>query len=45
MDILQGKPTKAKTVLGWEAKISFDELVADMVNHDIQLVAKGDLTS
>ena len=31
---LLGDPTKAKNILGWEPKVSFDELVKDMVNSD-----------
>ena len=36
VDYLKGQPHKAKTVLGWEPKISFKELVEDMVNSDIK---------
>jgi len=35
VDILQGDATKARTVLGWKHKISFDELVRDMVESDL----------
>jgi GDPmannose 4,6-dehydratase len=31
---LLGNPTKAKTLLGWESKTSFDELVRIMVEND-----------
>jgi GDPmannose 4,6-dehydratase len=31
---LLGDPTKAKTILGWESKTSFDELVKIMVEQD-----------
>ncbi len=31
---LLGNPNKAKTLLGWESKTSFDELIKIMVNHD-----------
>jgi GDPmannose 4,6-dehydratase len=34
VDELLGDPTKAKTVLGWKPKISFDELVKEMVDGD-----------
>jgi GDPmannose 4,6-dehydratase len=30
-----GDPTKARTVLGWEPKVTFDELVRIMVEHDL----------
>ena len=35
VDLLIGDATKAKTKLGWEPKIRFSELVADMVKEDI----------
>ena len=35
VDLLIGDPSKAKTVLGWEPKVSFSELVAMMVASDI----------
>jgi GDPmannose 4,6-dehydratase len=31
---LLGDPTKAKTLLGWKPKITFKELVREMVEHD-----------
>jgi len=34
VDLLLGNPTKAKTLLGWESKTSFDELVKIMVEND-----------
>lgn len=40
VDILIGDPTKADTVLGWERKIKFDELVERMVKNDLELVEK-----
>jgi len=33
---LLGDPTKAKTKLGWEAKVSVDELVREMVAADLE---------
>lgn len=36
VDLLIGDPTKAKTKLGWKPKITFRELVAEMVQEDIQ---------
>ncbi|MEA1652703.1 GDP-mannose 4,6-dehydratase [Nitrospirillum sp. BR 11164] len=38
VDFLLGDPTKAKTVLGWEHKIAFEELVFEMVNADRALL-------
>jgi GDPmannose 4,6-dehydratase len=35
VDILLGDPAKAKAKLGWEPKIAFEELIAEMVDADI----------
>ncbi|WP_129338201.1 GDP-mannose 4,6-dehydratase [Cellulomonas endophytica] len=35
VDLLVGDATKARTVLGWEPRVGFDELVAMMVEHDL----------
>lgn len=40
---LQGDASKARAKLGWEPKISIDELVARMVQHDLEL-ARQELT-
>jgi GDP-mannose 4,6-dehydratase len=40
VDALLGNPAKAEEKLGWERKISFKELVARMVDNDMNLVAK-----
>ena len=45
VDLLLGDATKAKNVLGWEAKIKFEDLVEDMMKGDMELVEKGDLRS
>ena len=37
VEILLGDPTKAKEKLGWERKVSFDELVDEMVRSDLDL--------
>jgi GDPmannose 4,6-dehydratase len=37
VDLLIGDATKAKHKLGWQPKINFDELVKEMVEHDLQL--------
>jgi GDPmannose 4,6-dehydratase len=34
VETLLGDPSKAKKRLGWEAKISFEQLVKDMVKAD-----------
>lgn len=37
VDLLVGDPTKAKKILGWKPKISFDDLVKSMVLADLNL--------
>ena len=39
-DLLVGNPAKARRVLGWTHKISFDEMVRDMVEADLQAVKR-----
>ncbi len=36
---LLGNPAKAKNVLGWEPKISFEEMIRRMIDRDMQLQA------
>jgi GDPmannose 4,6-dehydratase len=36
VDVLLGDPTKAKTELGWEPRVTFDELVRIMVDADVK---------
>ena len=38
VETLLGDATKAKTKLGWEAKISIEELAKEMVASDIELM-------
>ena len=40
VDLLLGDPTKAKTVLGWEPKVSFKELARIMVENDLKLAER-----
>jgi len=40
VDVLVGNPSKAKEKLGWETKISFEELVILMVEAEIKLLKK-----
>jgi len=40
VDYLMGDPTKAKTVLGWQPKICFQELVRLMYVHDLDLARR-----
>lgn len=46
VDVLLGNPKKAKEILGWEAKIKFEELVTLMVKSDFNLLkeSKGKIT-
>ena len=37
VDLLQGDATKARKVLGWEPKVTFDQLVEMMVDSDLEL--------
>ncbi|WP_327089730.1 GDP-mannose 4,6-dehydratase [Nonomuraea sp. NBC_01738] len=41
VDLLCADPKKARVQLGWEPKVSFDELVAMMVESDIRLLSNG----
>lgn len=36
VDTLQGDPTKAKERLGWEPRIRFEDMVAEMVRSDLE---------
>lgn len=40
IDILLGDYSKAKKVLGWEPTVSLDELIAEMVENDLQYLSK-----
>ena len=40
VDILQGDATKARERLGWRHRIGFEELVKDMVDSDMELIAR-----
>ena len=43
VETLLGNPAKAKTKLGWEPKITFEELVAEMVARDLADARKDSL--
>jgi GDPmannose 4,6-dehydratase len=43
VETLLGDPTKAKQKLGWEPKISFHELVAEMAKEDLEAAEKDEL--
>ena len=40
VDILQGDATKARERLGWRHRIGFEELVKDMVDSDMEVIAR-----
>jgi GDPmannose 4,6-dehydratase len=35
---LVGDPTKARREFGWKHRVSFDDLVSEMVNSDVKLL-------
>ena len=43
VETLLGDPTKAKQKLGWEAKVSFEEMVNEMVRVDLESARKDEL--
>ncbi|MCP3954507.1 MAG: GDP-mannose 4,6-dehydratase, partial [Desulfobacterales bacterium] len=43
VDTLLGDPGRAKEKLGWEPKISFRELVSEMVKADLEEARRDDL--
>jgi GDPmannose 4,6-dehydratase len=45
VETLLGDPSKAKARLGWEPRISFEELVREMAREDLLLAAKDQLVN
>ncbi len=43
VETLLGDPTKAREKLGWTPKVSFDELVAEMVREDLKSAERDEL--
>lgn len=43
VETLLGDPSNAKQKLGWEPKISFEELVAEMVQQDMELAKRDEM--
>lgn len=43
VETLLGDPTKARTKLGWSCRISFDQLVAEMVREDLAIAQRDEL--
>ena len=40
VDFLQGDPSKAKRILGWQPKVGFEQLAAMMTDADWELAKK-----
>jgi GDPmannose 4,6-dehydratase len=40
VDVLHGDPTKAKTILGWQAEISLEDMFREMVDADLARLRK-----
>jgi GDPmannose 4,6-dehydratase len=40
VDLLQGDSSKARRLLGWQPRVSFDGLVAMMVESDLELAER-----
>src|ERR1700676_3065698 len=45
VDTLLGDPSKARTRLGWKAEISFDRLVQEMVESDLEIARRDALVA
>lgn len=45
VDLLVGDSTKARTKLGWEPKVTFEELVKKMVENDIEVLRHRNVIS
>lgn len=43
VEALLGDPSKAKEKLGWQPKITFDELVKEMVSEDLKSAERDEL--
>ena len=43
VDTLLGDPSKAREKLGWEPETSFEELVHEMVVHDLEQAQRDEL--
>jgi len=43
VETLLGDPSKAKEILGWEPKISFEEMVHEMMENDLELAKRDAL--
>ena len=42
VDLLIGDASKARKILGWQPRVTFRELVSEMVREDIRLAELGE---
>ena len=45
VETLLGDPSKAKAKLGWQPRTSFDALVDEMVQHDLEIARRDALVA
>jgi GDPmannose 4,6-dehydratase len=43
VDTLLGDPSKAKSKLGWSAKVGFEQLVEEMASEDLKAAERDEL--
>ena len=43
VDSLLGDPTKAKTKLGWETRVTLDEMIEEMIENDLKIAKRNRL--
>ncbi len=43
MDSLLGDPANAKQKLGWETRVTLDEMIAEMIHNDLQIARRNRL--
>ena len=43
VDTLLGDPAKAKTKLGWETRVTLDEMIEEMIENDLQIAKRNRL--
>jgi GDPmannose 4,6-dehydratase len=43
VDTLLGDPSNAKEKLGWETRVTLDEMIAEMVENDLRIASRNRL--
>jgi GDPmannose 4,6-dehydratase len=43
VDTLLGDPSNAKAKLGWETRVTLDEMIAEMVENDLRIASRNRL--